>query len=46
MLCNYVVALAKLLLAILLAHMHSKLFKITSVKVDHVLLLGVTLIHI
>ena len=46
MLCNYVVTLAELLLAILLAHVHSKLLKIASVKVDHVLLLGVVLTHI
>ena len=46
MLCNYIIPLAELFLAILLAHVHSKLLKIAGVKVDHVLLLGVALTHI
>ena len=46
MLCNYVVTLAELILAILLAHVHSKLLEIASVKVYHIFLLGVVLTHI
>lgn len=46
MLCNYVVPLAELFLAILLAHVHSKLLEIASVKIYHVFLLGVVLTHI